>query len=73
MKKNQLFKSVSSFVTLLILSLFTFAQDKKVDLNITTEKTTSNWYAEPWVWIVGGAVFILLLVALMKNNSKSSS
>jgi hypothetical protein len=46
-----------------------FAQDKKVDVNITTDKGGGNWYAQPWVWIVGGAVFLLLLVALMRGNS----
>ncbi|MEJ7675858.1 MAG: hypothetical protein WKF59_24950 [Chitinophagaceae bacterium] len=28
-----------------------------------------DWYAQPWVWIVGGAVFLLLLVALLRGNS----
>ncbi|MES2774594.1 MAG: hypothetical protein V4722_10440 [Bacteroidota bacterium] len=72
MKTNQLFKSLSAFVTLLILSVYSFAQDKKVDIDISTNKS-SDWYAQPWVWIVGGAVFILLLVALIRGNSKSSS
>ena len=47
-----------------------FAQDKKVDVSIGTNNGGSgNWYAQPWVWIVGGAVFLLLLVALMRGNS----
>ncbi|WP_207493003.1 hypothetical protein [Aridibaculum aurantiacum] len=33
-----------------------------------TETTTSNWYASPWVWVVGIAVFVLLLVALMRGG-----
>ena len=48
--------------------LFLLNQDKKVDVNISTDKG-GNWYAQPWVWIVGGAVFLLLLVALMRGNS----
>ena len=35
----------------------------------TTTTTTETWYAQPWVWIVGGAVFLLLLVALLRGNS----
>jgi len=46
-------------------------QDKKVDVNINLNKgNDSQWYAQPWVWIVGGAVFILLLVALLKSGRK---
>lgn len=62
---------LKSFVALLMLCLvqtIAFAQDKKVDVSINTDKG-GNWYAQPWVWIVGGAVFLLLLVALMRGNS----
>ena len=36
---------------------------------VTTTTTTTNWYAQPWVWIVGAAIFIILLVALLRGNS----
>ena len=54
------------------LSLVCFAQDKSADVkvDINTNKG-NNWYAQPWVWIVGGAVFILLLVALLRGNNRS--
>ena len=45
--------------------------DKKVDINVTTEK--DNFWASPWVWVVGGAVFILLLVAIMKSGSSKEA
>lgn len=61
-------KSFAAFFTLLFLQTVAFAQDKKVDVNITTDKG-GDWYAQPWVWIVGGAVFLLLLVALLRGNS----
>ncbi len=42
-----------------------------VSSSTTTTSTTmsENWYTEPWVWIVGAAVFILLLVALTRGGS----
>ncbi len=61
-------KSITAFILLLMVQVMAFAQDKKVDVDITTDKG-GNWYAQPWVWIVGGAVFLLLLVALMRGNS----
>lgn len=43
----------------------------------TTEKTTTTteWYVQPWVWAAGAAVFILIMVALLrgrKNTDKVS-
>ena len=63
------FKSLLAFFMLCFVQVIAFAQDKKVDVDITTDKGGGNWYAQPWVWIVGGAVFLLLLVALMRGNS----
>lgn len=57
------------------ISAMAFAQDeaKKVDVNINSHSGNSgNWYASPWVWIVGAAVFILLLVALTRGGSRSA-
>ena len=63
------FKNFVAILMLCMLQSLAFAQDKKVDVNISTDKGGGDWYAQPWVWIVGGAVFLLLLVALMRNNS----
>jgi hypothetical protein len=55
-----------------LLSVVVFAQEKstEVDINVNKDGNNSNWYASPWVWIVGAAVFILLLVALTSGGSK---
>ena len=39
----------------------------------TTTTTTETWYTEPWVWVVGGAVLILLIVALTRGNKGDST
>jgi hypothetical protein len=71
----KLIKNISTRLTFFILSLFIslsiIAQDKGADINVDINKGggNSNWYASPWVWIVGAAVFILLLVALLRGNS----
>ena len=73
-------KSIARKTTLLFLtalySLFASAQDgdtKKVDVNLNVDKGGSaEWYTQPWVWIVGAAVFIILIVALTRNNSRST-
>ncbi|RYY99217.1 MAG: hypothetical protein EOO11_05715 [Chitinophagaceae bacterium] len=56
-------------VMALLLSAMTWAQEatKSVDVNINT-KGESAWYASPVVWVIGAAVFILLLVALTRGR-----
>jgi len=71
MKKYNLIKSLTASMTLVLLSVVAWAQDKKVDVNVETSTSTTTWYAQPWVWIVAGAVFILLLVALVRGNTTS--
>lgn len=70
----KLIKNISTSAAFFILSLFIsislFAQEKGADVKVDINKGGgSNWYASPWVWIVGAAVFILLLVALLRGNS----
>lgn len=54
-------------------SLAVLAQENKdVDINVNLKKG-NDWYTQPWVWVVGGAVFILLLVALLRSGSRRSA
>lgn len=69
-----LIAKISLFMTTLLLSMYAIAQDKKVDVNINTKSDGgSSTFNQPWVWIVGGAVFLLLLVALLRNNNSRNS
>ena len=61
---------VSLFFTMLFLSFYSFAQEKKVEIDINTKSENDNFLMQPWVWVVGGAVFILLLVALLRPAKK---
>ena len=53
-----------------VISFQLLAQDKAIDVTISTENKNGSWYLQPWAWIVGGALFILLLVALVRGNKK---
>ncbi len=64
-----LLKRLSISVLILAQSTLLWAQDKKVDVDISLNKgQTSNWFQQPVVWIIGGAIFILLLVALLRGK-----
>lgn len=55
-----------------LFSILAFAQDKGVDVDINVKKD-NEWYQQPWMWIIGGAVFILLLVALLRGGSRKEA
>lgn len=75
MKRLHPVKKLCTAIAVLIatsfMSISSIAQDKKVDVNINTKSDNgNNFFMQPWVWIVAGAIFILLLVALLRGRSK---
>ena len=78
MKKISLSGAYKFFLVFLFscMQLVTWAQDTAStsrSTTVTTETTTTtDWYAQPWVWIVGGAVLLIILVALLRGNSSNT-
>lgn len=62
------------FLTLFFtcMQVILWAQQGDQTVTTKTETTTTQWYTSPWVWVAGGAVFIIILVALMRGNSSTS-
>ncbi|TMI85924.1 MAG: hypothetical protein E6H10_01650 [Bacteroidetes bacterium] len=55
-----------------LLATITFAQDKKeIDVNVNSNK--NNFWGQPWVWVIGAAIFILLLVAILRGGRRSGT
>ena len=58
------------------LQLLSFAQDNtgSATTKSTTETTTTKteFYTQPWVWVVGGIVLILIIAALVRGNNSST-
>ena len=67
---NSILKKIAFLFMTSVISFQLLAQDKAIDVTISTENKSGGWYLQPWVWIVGGALFILLLVALVRGNKK---
>ena len=76
---KQVMKAFAVKIFLTVIAFFTgeiflLAQDSSGSTGSTsvtrTHTETQTWYVQPWVWIVGGAVFILLLVALVGGNRR---
>ena len=82
---KQLIKAgYTSLITFLLLVFFQglgIAQDSsgssssssKTTSTTSTTTTDQMWYAQPWVWIVGGAILLLIIVALVRGNSGTSA
>ncbi len=75
---------ISWYKTLVMMAIFScvqtisWAQDSSSSSSSSSTTTTTtenaeNWYASPWVWVVGGALFILLLIALLRGNSSRTT
>ena len=66
---KKVFNRVALSFAALVMSFYSFAQDKKIDVTIGSKPDNGNsFFMQPWVWIVGGAVFILLLIALLRGS-----
>lgn len=49
-----------------LVNVLLYAQDKgglKIEI-----KREPDWYSNPLVWVAGGAVFILILVAILRGR-----
>jgi hypothetical protein len=74
---KQRMKAVITNIVLTVFAFFTgtvyvLAQDSQGSSSVTTTTQTESWYVHPWVWIVGAALFILILVALIRGGRKDS-
>ena len=68
MKKILLSFCLALYSTLLLAQE---GETKNVNIDINTDGNGSTWYTSPWVWVVGAAVFILLLVALTRGGRRA--
>ncbi|MGI8583200.1 MAG: hypothetical protein ACR2KX_13440 [Chitinophagaceae bacterium] len=73
------YRAIVTILMLTFMQALAFAQDStgggssSSSSTSSTTTTTETWYTQPWVWIVGGAVLLLLIVALMRGNSNSDT
>ena len=60
------------FIVLAMCQAVVWAQDSastSVSTTTTSTSTEQTWYTQPWVWIVGAAALLLLIVALVRGNN----
>ena len=57
----------SLLVVTLITTLWAKAQNKGLDIDIDINK--KEWYEQPWAWVAGGAILLLLIVLAARKRS----
>ena len=67
---SKAWQRVMAVMALFFIQGIALAQDKGIDVNLSVDKGESQWYTEPWMWAVGAAVFIIIIVAIIRGNSK---
>lgn len=65
--------ALTVILTGMYTSVKTFAQSvpEKVEVDINAGGD-SVWYGQPWVWAVGVAIFIVIIIAITRNNRNNA-
>jgi hypothetical protein len=67
---RQAYMNVMLAVLFSLTNILVYAQEKGLDVDIDVNKKEDLWYQQAWVWVVGAAVFVLLLVALLRGGTR---
>lgn len=70
-KVPSVFSKFMAVIALCFIQAVAWTQDQGIDVDVDLDKG-GEWYANPIVWVIAGAVFILLLVALLRGGSKDA-
>jgi len=66
------YKMIIATLIALFIQIATFAQDDAGSSTTVTTHTHSEssntWYTQPWAWIVGGIILVLILIALFSGG-----
>jgi hypothetical protein len=74
---KQSLKTTPAKIYLTLVLFFTaivscFSQDDAATSSSTTHTETTTMHIQPWMWIVGAAVFLLILIALLRGGKNKN-
>ena len=73
MKLERWFRSALAVVLATAWPGWSFAQETSNDAATTTTTNTVTWYGHWWVWAVGVAVFLIVVIALTNRGGRATS
>jgi hypothetical protein len=71
----ELAKYKMALIFALCMSTIAYAQEEATEVAVkTTNSTTTStqWYTEPWVWVAGAVLFIILIAAIIGGRSNTT-
>ena len=74
--KKLAYNAANKFLLLLVftaMQLIAWSQDAVSHTSTTVTTKTNNFEIEPWMWIVGGAVLLVILVALLRGSTNKET
>ena len=69
-------RKIQLFCLTLLLTSVAFAQDSAMSATTTTSTSSTTervWYMEPWAWIVGGIILLLIIFLAARGNGDKST
>ena len=60
------------FYAAMLGQLVAFAQEKELDVDDNINGGEAAWYSNPVAWVVGAAVFIIILVAVSRGGGRTT-
>lgn len=63
---NKYTQNLLMFLFAMTTSFATYAQDGGLNIDINIGEP--EWYQQTWVWVVGAAVFVLVLVGILRKK-----
>ena len=70
-KIKNYYRSFIAMAVLLFVQGAAWAQDTAVATTSTTTTSTSTGFTvQPWMWIVGGIIVLVIIIALVSGRSK---
>ena len=64
------------FAVILLSSVIAFAQDSTIATTTTSTSATSTektWYMEPWAWVLGGVILLVIILLATRSTSNTTS
>lgn len=63
----------ASLTSIGLWSTWALAQDPSTGGTTTTTTSTEVWYGQWWIWAVGVAVFLIIVIALTNRGGRSNA
>lgn len=67
-------KRVIALSVVLLAAVATMAQEAEGSVAETdnTAVTEGAWYSSPWLWVLGAAIILIILLSLTRGGSRST-